>query len=121
MIHKVETSLGERTLSLETGRVAKQAHGAVWIQYGETVVLVTACRSEGGEDRGFFPLTVDYREKAYAAGRIPGNIFKREGRMREKETLSARLTDHQSRRMFPKGLPREVLVYIRILSFHLNT
>ena len=116
MIHKVETSLGERTLSLETGRVAKQAHGAVWIQYGETVVLVTACRSEGGEDRGFFPLTVDYREKAYAAGRIPGNIFKREGRMSEKETLSARLTDHQIRPMFPKGLHREVQVYISILS-----
>ena len=116
MIHKVETTLGERTLSFETGRVAKQAHGAVWIQYGETVVLVTACRSEGGEDRGFFPLTVDYREKAYAAGRIPGNIFKREGRMSEKETLSARLTDHQIRPMFPKGLHREVQVYISILS-----
>ena len=116
MIHKVETTLGERILSFETGRVAKQAHGAVWIQYGETVVLVTACRSEGGEDRGFLPLTVDYREKAYAAGRIPGNIFKREGRMSEKETLSARLTDHQIRPMFPKGLFREVQVYISILS-----
>jgi len=116
MIHKVETTLGERTLSMETGRVAKQAHGAVWIQYGDTVVLVTACRSEDGEDRGFLPLTVDYREKAYAAGRIPGNIFKREGRMSEKETLSARLTDHQIRPMFPKGLHREVQVYISILS-----
>jgi polyribonucleotide nucleotidyltransferase len=116
MIHKIETILGGRTLSLETGKVAKQAHGAVWIQYGETVVLVTACRTDTDEDRGFFPLTVDYREKAYAGGRIPGNIFKREGRMSEKETLSARLTDHQIRPMFPKGFYREVQVYISILS-----
>ena len=79
-------------------------------------MLVTACRTESGEDRGFFPLTVDYREKSYAAGRIPGNIFKREGRMSEKETLSARLTDHQIRPMFPKGLFREVQVYISVLS-----
>ena len=117
MIQKFETQLGGRTLSFETGRIAKQAGGAVWIQYGETVVLVTACRTNTPEDRGFLPLIVDFRAKTYAAGKIPGNIFKREGRPTEKETLSARLTDHQIRPMFPKKLPYEVKVYISILSF----
>ena len=116
MIHTLETEPGGRTLSIETGKIAKQANGAVWLQYGETVVLVTACRTKFPEDRGFLPLIVDYREKTYAAGRIPGNIFKREGRPTEKETLSARLTDHQIRPMFPKGFPYEIQVYISILS-----
>lgn len=116
MSQKFETQLGGRTLSFETGRIAKQANGAVWIQYGETVVLVTACRTSTPEDRGFLPLIVDYREKAYASGRIPGNIFKRESRPSEKETLSARLTDHQIRPMFPKKFPYEIQVYISILS-----
>ncbi len=116
MSQKFETQLGGRTLSFETGRIAKQANGAVWIQYGETVVLVTACRSNTPEDRGFLPLIVDYREKAYAGGRIPGNVFKRESRPSEKETLSARLTDHQIRPMFPKKFPYEIQVYISILS-----
>lgn len=117
MIQKFETQLGGRTLSFETGRIAKQAGGAVWIQYGETVVLVTACRTNTPEDRGFLPLIVDFRAKTYAAGKIPGNIFKREGRPTEKETLSARLTDHQIRPMFPKKFPYEIQVYISILSF----
>ncbi len=109
--------LGGRTLSMETGRIAKQAHGAVWIQYGETVVLVTATRSSTPEGRGdFLPLTVEYREKAYAAGKIPGSIMKREARPSEKEVLSARLTDHQIRPMFPKRFPFEIQVYISILS-----
>jgi len=116
MSQKFEMQLGGRELSFETGRIAKQANGAVWIQYGETVVLVTACRSNTPEDRGFLPLIVDYREKAYAGGRIPGNIFKRESRPTEKETLSARLTDHQIRPMFPKKFPYEIQVYISILS-----
>ncbi len=116
MIQKFETQLGGRPLSFETGRIAKQANGAVWIQYGETVVLVTACRTSTPEDRGFLPLIVDYREKSYAAGRIPGSIFKREARPLEKETLSARLTDHQIRPMFPKKFPYEIQVYISILS-----
>ena len=84
MIQKFETTLGDKTLTLETGRIAKQANGAVWIQYGETVVLVTACRTNTPEDRGFLPLIVDYREKMYAGGRIPGSILKREGRTGEK-------------------------------------
>jgi polyribonucleotide nucleotidyltransferase len=108
--------LGGRNLSIETGKIAKQAHGAAWIQYGDTVVLVTACRSKRAIDRDFLPLTVEYREKVYAAGRIPGNFFKREGRMGEKETLSARLTDHLIRPMFPKGLRHEVQVVITVLS-----
>ncbi|SVE46216.1 uncharacterized protein METZ01_LOCUS499070, partial [marine metagenome] len=102
MSHRVEMELGGRTLSFETGKVAKQANGSVWIRYGDTIVLVTACRSTRAGDRDFLPLTVEYREKAYAGGRIPGNFFKREGRMGEKETLSARLTDHLIRPMFPK-------------------
>ncbi len=116
MTTRVEMELGGRTLSIETGKIAKQAHGAAWIQYGDTVVLVTACRSKSAIDRDFLPLTVEYREKVYAAGRIPGNFFKREGRMGEKETLSARLTDHLIRPMFPKGLRHEVQVVITVLS-----
>lgn len=116
MIQKLERELGGRTFSMETGKVAKQANGAVWVQYGETVVLVTACRTKQPEERDFLPLIVDYREKTYAAGRIPGNIFKREGRPLEKETLSARLVDHQIRPMFPKKFPYEIQVYITVLS-----
>ena len=117
MSHKAEIELGGRTFSIETGKVAKQANGAVWIQYGDTVVLVTACRTNNPEEKSFLPLTVDYREKFYARGRIPGNIFKREGRMAEQETLNARLIDHQIRPMFPKPFPYEVQVYVSILSF----
>ncbi len=114
---KIEHQLGGQTLSVETGKIAKQANGAVWLQYGETVVLVTACRTSTPEDRGFLPLIVDYREKGYAGGRIPGNIFKREGRPTEKETLSARLIDHPIRPLFPKKFPYEVQVYVSILSY----
>ncbi len=114
---KLEREIGGRGLSLETGRIAKQANGAVWVQYGETVVLVTACRTNTPEDRGFLPLIVDYREKAYAGGKIPGNIFKREGRPSEKETLSARLIDHPIRPMFPKKFPYEIQVYVSVLSY----
>ena len=102
---------------METGKIAKQANGAVWLQYGETVVMVTACRTNTPEDRGFLPLIVDYREKTYAGGRIPGNIFKREGRPTEKETLSARLIDHPIRPMFPKKFHYEVQVYVSIFSY----
>ena len=114
---KLEHEIGGRSLSIETGRIAKQANGAVWVQYGETVVLVTACRTNTPEDRGFLPLIVDYREKAYAGGKIPGNIFKREGRPSEKETLSARLIDHPIRPMFPKKFPYEIQVYVSVFSY----
>ena len=117
MIHKLQTELGGRTFSIETGRIAKQANSALWVQHGDTVVMVTACRAEHpNEDRSFLPLTVEYREKAYAAGRVPGSIFKREGRPSEKETLSARLTDHPLRPTFPKEYAYETQVYITILS-----
>ncbi len=114
---KLEHQLGGQTLSMETGKIAKQANGAVWLQYGETVVMVTACRTNTPEDRGFLPLIVDYREKTYAGGRSPGNIFKREGRPTEKETLSARLIDHPIRPMFPKKFHYEVQVYVSIFSY----
>ena len=114
---KLEHQLGGQTLSMETGKIAKQANGAVWLQYGETVVMVTACRTNTPEDRGFLPLIVDYREKTYAGGRIPGNIFKREGRPTEKETLSARLIDHPIRPMFPKKFYYEVQIYVSIFSY----
>ena len=114
---KLEHQLGGQTLSMETGKIAKQANGAIWLQYGETVVMVTACRTNTPEDRGFLPLIVDYREKTYAGGRIPGNIFKREGRPTEKETLSARLIDHPIRPMFPKKFHYEVQVYVSIFSY----
>ena len=116
MIHRLETTWGDRPLIIETGKIANQAHGAVWVQYGDTIVLVTACRSKSASNRDFLPLTVEYREKSYAVGRIPGNFFRREGRMGEKETLSARLTDHLIRPMFPKDFNYEVQVFITILS-----
>ncbi|HJP30702.1 MAG TPA: polyribonucleotide nucleotidyltransferase [Candidatus Latescibacteria bacterium] len=116
MIHKVEMDWGGRTLSLETGKIAGRANGAVWVRYADTIVLVTACRSHRAGDRDFLPLTVEYREKAYAAGRIPGNFFKREGRMGEKETLSARMIDHMIRPLFPKKFRHEVQVFVTVLS-----
>lgn len=116
MIHKVEMDWGGRTLSLETGKIAGRSNGAVWARYADTIVLVTACRSHRAGDRDFLPLTVEYREKAYAAGRIPGNFFKREGRMGEKETLSARMIDHMIRPLFPKKFRYEVQVFVTVLS-----
>ena len=116
MNHKVEMEWGGRTLTLETGKIAARANGAVWVRYADTIVLVTACRSHRAEDRGFLPLTVEYREKGYAAGHIPGNFFKREGRMGEKETLSARMIDHMIRPLFPKKFPHEIQVFVTVLS-----
>jgi polyribonucleotide nucleotidyltransferase len=109
---------GGRPYSIQTGKVAKQAAGAVWVQYGETVVLVTvvAAKMPPPDDRDFFPLTVDYREKTYAAGKIPGGFFKREGRPTEKEILSSRLTDRPLRPLFPKGFRNEVQIQAIVLS-----
>ncbi|MCK4597039.1 polyribonucleotide nucleotidyltransferase, partial [bacterium] len=116
MINKVETEIGGRNLIIETGRVAKQAHGAVTVQYGETVILATAVISKKPRDQDWFPLFVEYRHKAYAAGKIPGGFFKREGRPGEKEVLSARLVDRPIRPLFPKGYMNEVQIIISILS-----
>src|SRR5881296_2463729 len=117
MVHAIEMDLAGRRLRLETGRVAKQADGAVLATYGHTVVLATAVGSQTvrpGID--FLPLTVDYQEKAYAAGRIPGGYFKREGRPTEKETLVSRLIDRPIRPLFVDGWRNETQVIITTLS-----
>ena len=114
---KKEIELAGRTLSLETGRMAKQADGAVLVRYADTVALVTVVATkEAVPDRGFLPLFVEYREKTYAAGRIPGGFFKREGRPSEKEVLGARMTDRPIRPLFPDGFQSEIQVIINILS-----
>jgi polyribonucleotide nucleotidyltransferase len=108
---------GRADLILETGSIAKQANGSITITYGGTVVLVTACMSTKiREGQGFFPLTVEYQEKTYAAGRIPGGFFKREGRPSESEILTARLIDRPTRPLFPKGMLNEVQVMAIVLS-----
>ncbi|MFO7891525.1 MAG: polyribonucleotide nucleotidyltransferase [bacterium] len=117
MITSKDKVIGESKLSIETGKIAKQADGSVLVRYGETVILATAVASkEPVENRGFFPLTVEYREKSYAAGKIPGGFFKREGRPQEKEVLSARLIDRPIRPLFPKEFMHEVQIAITVLS-----
>src|SRR3989338_119161 len=104
MAQRVSTSLGSATLSLETGKVAKQADGSDMVQQGDTVVLVTAVYNPTPKEEisnEVVPLMVDYREKTYAAGRIPGGFFKREGRPTEREILTARLIDRPIRPLFP--------------------
>ena len=118
MPHQLTTEVNGRTLRLETGRVAKQATGAVWVQYGETIVLVTVVSTQDvREGIDFLPLTVDYKEMAYAAGRIPGSFFRREiGRPGEKETLTSRLIDRPLRPLFPKDYFYETQVIATVLS-----
>ena len=114
---RVSAHVGGKEIILETGRLANQADGAVWIQCGETVVLVTACSQALDFDKGFFPLTVDYSEKMYAAGRIPGSFFRREiGRPSERETLVSRLIDRPMRPLFPKAFKDEVQVLANVIS-----
>ena len=116
MIEKAEMEIGGRTLSIETGRVAKQANGAAWMRYGDTIVLVATVASDKENDLPFFALTVDYREKFYAAGRIPGNFFKREGAPSTAEKLHARLIDHSIRPLFPLTNV-ETQVYVTVVSY----
>jgi polyribonucleotide nucleotidyltransferase len=113
---RLEIPLGSQTLSLETGKLAKQAHGAVVVQYGDTVCLTTAVEGEEEEGRDFFPLVVDYREKTYAAGKFPGGFIKREGRPTTKEILTSRLIDRPIRPLFPSGYAREVQIMGATLS-----
>lgn len=114
---KVEKLIGKRTLSIEVGKIAKQADGAAIVRYGDTMVLVTAVSaSEEKEEASFFPLTVDYREKMYAAGKFPGGFFKREGRPTLKETLTMRLIDRPIRPLFPETYLREVQVMSMVFS-----
>ena len=116
-ILRKQVDFGGNRLTLETGRMARQADGAVLVSIGETVVLVTAVgRREVKPGQDFFPLTVNYQEKTYAAGKIPGGFFKREGRPSEKETLTSRLIDRPIRPLFPKGFMNEVQVIATVLS-----
>ena len=108
---------GDQEVVIETGEIARQADGAVTVNMGDTVILVTAVGEKGqGKDRPFFPLTINYQEKTYAAGRIPGGFFKREGRPSEKETLTSRLIDRPIRPLFPKGYRNEVQVIATVMS-----
>src|SRR5512135_2005055 len=114
---KVEVPYGNGVMIFETGKLAKQADGAVVVQLGGTVVLVTACGAkEPREGIDFFPLTIEYQEKTYAAGRIPGGFFKREGRPSESEILVSRLIDRPVRPLFPEGLRNDVQVVALVLS-----
>jgi polyribonucleotide nucleotidyltransferase len=113
---KKELQIGGRTLSLETGAVARQANGACVIRYGDTVVLATACFKEGTVLGDFMPLTVDYKEYTYAGGRIPGGFFKREGRPTEKEILTSRLIDRPMRPSFAEGYRQETQIIALVLS-----
>ena len=115
-MQRVEIALGVNTLSIECGKVAKQANGSAVVRYGDTVVLATACVTEPREGIDFFPLTVDYREYNYAAGKIPGGFFKREGRPTEKEILTSRMIDRPVRPLFPEGFNDETQVIALVLS-----
>ena len=112
----VERDFANRALRFETGRLAKQAAGSCLVQYGETVVLATVTVSDSVSPLPFFPLTVEYREKSYAAGKIPGGFLKREGRPSDEEILSARVCDRSVRPLFPEGFKNEIQIFIYVLS-----
>jgi polyribonucleotide nucleotidyltransferase len=116
MFEQVSLDLGGRKLTLETGKMARQAHGAVVARYGDTVVLSTACMDNKATEKDFLPLTVDYREYTYSAGKIPGGFFKREGRPSEREILTSRLIDRPLRPLFPEGWSTETQVVAMVLS-----
>src|SRR5690606_514904 len=117
MIVRESVKIGDKTVVLETGRIAKQAGGSVLVTCGETVLLVTVCGAkEAKPGLGFLPLTVDYVEKTYAAGKIPGGFFKREGKLRDHEVLTSRLIDRPCRPLFPEGYRSEVQVIATVLS-----
>ncbi|MFC4811239.1 polyribonucleotide nucleotidyltransferase [Paenibacillus sp. GCM10023250] len=116
MVHRVETILGGRPLVLETGLLAKQANAAVTVKYGETVVLCTVVASNEPKNLDFFPLTVNYEERLYAVGKIPGGFIKREGRPSEKAILASRLTDRPIRPLFPEGFRNEVQIANIVMS-----
>src|SRR5688500_47030 len=117
MSEKVSFQVGAGTIVIETGKMAKQADGAVTVQLGETIVLIaTVAATNAKPGQEFFPLTVDYREKAAAAGKFPGGYFKREGRPTEKEILTSRLGDRPVRPLFPKGWYNEVQIQSIVLS-----
>ena len=113
----VSFQYGSSSVTLETGKIARQASGSIMASMGDTVVLVTVVGNKSADPgRDFFPLTVDYQEKTYAAGKIPGGFFKREGRPTEKETLTCRLIDRPIRPLFPKGFKNEVQIICQVIS-----
>ena len=117
MYKRVETEIGDRSMVFETGKMAKQANGSVVVTCGDTMVLVTAVAEKKSKDMGFLPLTIEYQERMYAAGRIPGSYFRREiGRPSEKEVLTCRLIDRPLRPLFPKGYMSETQVIITVFS-----
>jgi len=116
MFEQVSLEIGGRKLSFETGKMARQAHGAVVARYGDTVVMATACMDNNASEKDFLPLTVDYREYTYSAGKIPGGFFKREGRPSEREILVSRLTDRPLRPLFPEGWATETQIVAMVLS-----
>ncbi|WP_437892814.1 polyribonucleotide nucleotidyltransferase [Sorangium sp. So ce124] len=116
MFVRESVMVGGRALTLETGRLAKQAHGAVLVTYGDTMVLVTAVSQDERPGLDFFPLTCEFVEKTYAAGKIPGGFFKREARQREEEILSSRLMDRPLRPLFPEGFKRDTQIIATVLS-----
>ena len=116
MFEQVSVEVGGRKLTFETGKMARQAHGAVVARYGDTVVLSTACMDSRPAEKDFLPLTVDYREYTYSAGKIPGGFFKREGRPSEREILTSRLTDRPLRPLFPEGYSSETQIVSMVLS-----
>src|SRR3989442_3326202 len=114
--YQVSVEVGGRVLTLETGKIAKQANGVIVARYGDTVILNTACMATKANDKDFLPLTVDYRENTYSAGKIPGGFFKREGRPTEKEILTSRLIDRPMRPLFPESWRNETQVNSMVLS-----
>ena len=112
----VALEVGGRTMTIETGRLAKQAHGAVLVSYGETAVLVTATRDKPRAGIDFFPLVVDFVEKTSAAGKVPGGFFKREARLSDREVLVSRFIDRSIRPLFPEGYRDETQIIATVLS-----
>src|SRR5690242_9288348 len=113
---RVSLTLAGRPLTIETGKLAEQADGAVTVRYGDSIILSTAVSGGIREGLDFFPLTVDYEERMYAAGKIPGGFIKREGRPTEAATLTSRLTDRTLRPLFPKGYYYEIQVQVTVLA-----
>src|SRR3954471_21769679 len=117
MIIREKVRIGDQLVTLETGRIAKQAGGSCLVRAGDTIVLVTVCgNQEAKPGQGFFPLSVDYQEKTYSAGKIPGGFFKREGRLRDYEILTSRLIDRPCRPLFPEGYKGDTQIIATVLS-----
>src|SRR5215218_7517584 len=116
MMQQVERTFAGRRLVIETGRMAKQAAGSAVVRFGDSMVIATVTVSDTQSTLPFFPLTVEYREKTYAAGKIPGGFIKREGRPQDNEILSARIIDRSIRPLFPEGFKNEVQVFVYVVS-----